>query len=325
MPPFSVICIRKVWNVSYFHWKFSYISYHDSCATFKEILMWGLVWWQVVAVSLFALVPLLTSIATFLFPVETQVKCLAGPSYVFPSINWTAWIYYFIWCKWTEWKHRILEHKRVKLYVRPQRHSIMESLIINGAFLLTGATAGRRYSVAKVRKPLSAIATATINGNQLVILCTIYLTLNGDNCWRWQSGQAWIEVSHFPPPFALKPKTDQLCCFVQENKQTNQTALMLFLGKYRWLNEGVGPLSYLDKWFCQCNKKKKSIMSILCLFLFFFCFFCLFVVWCLTNMCWVSWERNEIKEAQGVSKSRRLMGAVFHFDLWRKNQQILVD
>jgi hypothetical protein len=37
----------------------------------------------VVAVSLFALVPLLTSIATFLFPVETQVKCLAGP-YVFP-------------------------------------------------------------------------------------------------------------------------------------------------------------------------------------------------------------------------------------------------
>jgi hypothetical protein len=35
--------------------------------------------------------------------------------------------------------------------------------------------------------------------------------------------------------------------------------------------------------------------------------------------------RNEIKEAQGVSKSRRLMGAVFHFDLWRKNQQILVD
>jgi hypothetical protein len=25
-------------------------------------------------------------------------------------------------------------------------------------------------------------------------------------------------------------------------------------------------------------------------------------------MCWVSWERNEIKEAQGVSKSRRLIG-----------------
>jgi hypothetical protein len=56
----------------------------------------------------------------------------------------------------------------------------MESLIINGGFFVTGATASRRYSVAKVREPLSAIATATINGSQLVILCTIYLALNGE-------------------------------------------------------------------------------------------------------------------------------------------------
>jgi hypothetical protein len=27
-------------------------------------------------------------------------------------------------------------------------------------------------------------------------------------------------------------------------------------------------------------------------------------------MCWVSWERNEIKEVQGVSNCKRLIGAV---------------
>jgi hypothetical protein len=40
----------------------------------------------VVAVSLFALVPLLTSIATFLFPVETQVK-MSSRSFIYFSFN----------------------------------------------------------------------------------------------------------------------------------------------------------------------------------------------------------------------------------------------
>jgi hypothetical protein len=130
--------------------------------------------------------------------------------------------------------------------VRHQRHSIMESLIINGGFFVTGATASRRYSVAKVREPLSAIATATINGSQLVILCTIYLTLNGENCWRWQLEQKLelrSDISHLHLP--SNPKQINCVVLCKKIKQTNQTALMLF------------PSGNTDEWL------KESFLSVM--------------------------------------------------------------
>lgn len=111
------------------------------------------------------------------------------------------------------------------------------------------------------------------------------------------------DISHLHLP--SNPK--QINCVVlceKINKQTKQHSC--YFPHEIQMIEGVVPLSYVDKWFCQCNKKRKNVLCQFYIFLFFY-----FFVWCLTNMCWVSsWERNEIKEAQGVSKSKRLIGAV---------------